>query len=211
MKFTPFCIRLPGSLVLAALTLASFPLAQADDAPQASPMIQVGAGSDAPQKVTIVMGPAALQKALAGHLAGEESWVSIDLDAGLFSGIRADVLAYHNENLAVAVEGFYGATLLSPGYGGGVRVQFRVVGGEKNAMLISPGVDVLVSPADNSLFGHEGTFVYALANADIEWVHEFAPHFSFELGVRLGAGVRLWDGAYQNWCPDVDVFTGFRF
>jgi hypothetical protein len=178
----------------------------------AKPMIEVGNLSRlGASKVSIVVGPEALRAASASHAPGESNWVSVDLDVGLFSGIRADLLPYSDEHLSVALEGFYGGALLSPAYGGGVRVQFRVVAGQSNALLISPGLDVYLSPPDSSFLGHSGNLVYVLANADLEWLHEFANHFGFELGARLGGGIQAGGESGVRPVPDVDLFTGLRF
>lgn len=165
-----------------------------------------------PNKVTLIVGPEALSRAMVSGVAGGENWVTLDLDVGLFTGIRAAILPYQDEHLIVAVEGFIGAALLSPAYGGGVRVQFRVAQSAKNALLVSPGLDVLVSPTDPSYFGHSGTQVFALANADVSWLHEFAAHFAYELGLRAGGG--FWVNATEpgvHPVPEIELFTGFRF
>ena len=142
--------------------------------------------------------------------AGTSNRVSIDLHLGLFTGLRVAILPYSDENLTVAVEGFYGslALLFGTAYGGGVRVQYRVASVTSNALLISPGVNVYFSPPSGGfIFGHTDNQVYVLANADISWLHEFTSHFGFELGARLGGGFEL----SSQPLPQFELFTGVRF
>jgi hypothetical protein len=190
---------LPGSLLPA--------YSYADTDIEITPQAQA---SD-PNKLAIVIGPEAYQQ--AKRKAGADNWITIDLSAGVFSGIRLAVLPYHDDRISIALEGFAGTAVLSQAYGGGARVQIRVAANESDAFMISPGVDVYVSPHDPGfLIGHTGTIIYAVANADIGWVHQWSGTTAFELGMRLGGGFAT-NSAEIGFMPmpEVELYTGVRF
>ncbi|MGK5085160.1 hypothetical protein WDW37_17875 [Bdellovibrionota bacterium FG-1] len=167
------------------------------------------------QKVAIMVGPQAalqLESVAAAHgMPGENNWVGLDLMIGLPTGLRAQFFPYKNKLLNVALEGVYGADGLSATYGGGVRVQFRVVSGAKNALIISPGVDIYISPTDPGFFGHYGTWYYVATDADIEWLHQFGDHWAFELGTKLGGQLQIQADGNVRPLPVVSLFTGIRY
>ncbi len=106
--------------------------------------------------------------------------------------------------------------------GGGGRVQFTTwTDNCDDAILISPGLGLHCFPRTGAGFfsGRATTRVYAAADVDISWLHDFSPHFGYELGLKLGLGVRLsgdWDDPpgtmfTESAFPIVSVFSGFRF
>jgi hypothetical protein len=151
----------------------------------------------------------------------------VDLQAGLTTGLRIQVIPWGRQRVHLVLETFlYGAgngAGLGAEYGGGARVELVVASDHKyNALYISPGVDFQVMAKDTSTgWFHFGPYsnVYILsATADVSWVHEFSPHFSWQvIGARLGGGVGL-SGETSNhanargmFLPEISLFTGFRF
>jgi hypothetical protein len=206
-----------SKIAWSAALLLSFSAASAFAGSNA-PMIQVEtsprgtAENGNSEKLTLVIGPEAYRHLTEGaHGAAQRNYVTLDLDVGLFTGFRASIIPYSSSNMSVSLEGFAGAAFISPAYGGGVRVQFRVAGGEKNALLISPGLDVIISPPDSSFLGHSGRMAFILANADIAWAHDCFGAFDFEIGMRLGAGLATGNDESPRFMPELELFTGLRF
>jgi hypothetical protein len=193
----------------------------------ASEMIEVGE-LPVENKILIVVAPDA---AKATDAIGQNAWVTLALQLGNFTGLRAQFIPFHGENFSVAVEGFAGASFLPEimpreTFGGGVRVSFTAAADAEgnDALLVSPGVDFYFlngTPgrglSEYSGYGH----VYYLAtNADVSWVHQFSKHFAFELGARVGAAVAVNDGDPKRdeleslagqVVPELGLFTGVRF
>ena len=128
--------------------------------------------------------------------------------------------------MTVAIEGQLGLAGanggLSAGMGGGVRIQFKIASDHvHNALLISPGVDLIVAPGSpGESWVHLGPYsniLFVASDAEISWLHQFASHFGFELGVYGGADVSLGGLGSNNQetrgtvSPRVGLFTGVRF
>jgi hypothetical protein len=186
-----------------------------------------------PQPDTVIMvDKPTLDKVVAAatrdwEVGGRNVFV-VDLQVGLTTGLRIQVIPWGRQRVHLVLEAFlYGAgngAGLGAEYGGGARVELVVASDHKyNALYISPGVDFQMMPGDPSsgIWFHFAPYsnVYILsATADISWVHEFAPHFSWQvIGARLGGGIGL-SGETANqrdargmFLPEISLFTGFRF
>ena len=110
-------------------------------------------------------------------------------------------------------------------FGAGVRVELVVASDHRyNALYISPGVDFRVMPGSAGVPGgwlhfDPYTNVYIVsATADVSWVHQFSPHFAWQVvGVHIGAGLGLGGQTSSNAnargmiLPELSLFTGLRF
>jgi len=169
------------------------------------------------QKIAVVVAPVAAEQLLeSAHRAGDDNWVAVNLVVGNPTGVRVEAFPFSSKYLKVGVEALGGVQQLSEAGGGGVRLQIRVLASRKNALYISPGVDVYFSPPTAQLFGHYGTVYYASADVDVSWLHEFAHHFGFEVGIKAGGEVGWGLPAYESLSgtailPEVSLFTGVRF
>lgn len=165
----------------------------------------------------------------ASEAIGQSAWVALSFNLGTVNGLRALFIPVHTEDFSIAIEGIYGLSVntvasLRETFGGGVRASFTVASDGKNdAMLVSPGVDILFANgtpghglAEYSSYGH---IFYVATSLDVSYVHQFARHFGFEAGARIGAAVVVNDGnpkagadsIFGKVTPEVGVFTGVRF
>lgn len=182
------------------------------------------------EKTAVVILPDAYRAALAnGQRVGESTVVSVDLIGGLgMTGARVEAQVWSGDGKAVELEALGGVGLTAAGWypmaGGGARVQFTVAEGQehRNALMVSPGLDLYVLTGSSTGGGYLGlipyTNVYYLAtNVDVEYVHQFARHFAWDIGVRVGADIGLAgtaaDGkpATEHPSPELGLFTGLRF
>ena len=170
--------------------------------------------------------------------SGQQHWVSLNL--GIFQPFtgRVAVKVWPRENNSVWLEAYGGSVLFDAMFGFGARVQHTAVrfrGGDQ--LMISPGVGLHVVPnwrattrtrVDDPYFGHYYTYDYSrnalyylAGDVDISWLHDFSPHFGYEIGLKLGIAGRLagtvgrdyprgvmWG---KDFYPIVSVYSGFRF
>jgi hypothetical protein len=203
-------LRLLAFAIAASFVVA--PALRADTEVEVAP--QSPAPTSADGKIAVVVMPDALAK--AQHLAGQDNWIAINIVAGSPSGVRLEAFPFTSGNFKVAIEGFVGEQRLSFAGGGGLRLQFRVVGNARNALYVSPGVDLYVSPPSSQYFGHYKTLYFVASDVDVSWVHEFSDHFAYELGLKVGGSVEFNAPAYESlsgtaFVPDLAIFTGVRF
>ena len=116
----------------------------------------------------------------------------------------------------------------------GLRLQHTAVTFHNgDTLMVSPGVgvqilpnwDVYVHPISGWGWGipdsYRNTLYFVYGDVDISWLHDFSPHFGFELGMKLGVAglaggnigkyyprsLMIGPGAY----PFVAFYSGFRF
>lgn len=169
---------------------------------------------------------------------GQQHWVSLNLTVlQPFTG-RVAVKVLPRAQNSIWLEAFIGSVLFERMYGFGVRMQHTLLEfAGRDRVMFSPGVGVQIlptwtawekhrrldpwgfnytywTPVSNSLF-------YVFGDIDISWLHDFSPHFGFELGVKVGLAGRVGGNIgddYPNgitWgsslYPIFALYSGFRF
>ena len=169
---------------------------------------------------------------------GQQHWVSVNL--GIFQPFtgRVGVKVWPRPNNSVWLEAYGGSVLFDAMYGFGVRVQHTAYDfGHGDQLMVSPGLGVHILPSwytrehRNGYDPYYGSYryyqssynslYYLAGDIDISWLHDFTPHFGYELGIKLGIAGRLsgrvgddyprsvmWG---KNFYPIVSVYSGFRF
>jgi hypothetical protein len=164
--------------------------------------------------------------------AGQQHWVSVNLCVlQPFVG-RIAVKVWPRANNSLWVEAYAGSVLFDLMYGFGVRVQHTALEfGRGDRLMVSPGVGVHIIPQwsvhqhharswePNYPYRNSLTFLYG--DVDISWLHDFAPHFGFELGMKLGLAGRIsgevgrrYPRSFMfgsNVYPILAFYSGFRF
>lgn len=211
-----------------SITLFAFGIAQ----PAPAEMIEVSQPEASAERPVVVLAPSITREAIASgaiSFVGGETYVAVDLLAGLLTGVRVRIPTFpFGERARVVLEGMYGGVVSEAGIGtmvgGGVRVQINVAQDRdgNDALMISPGIDVIAlwdeTPDTGWIdFGPDSTVYLLSGNVDISWVHEFSRHFGLELGARLGGSVGLsgltsgGEPAAGTFSPELSVFVGLRF
>lgn len=166
---------------------------------------------------------------------GQQHWVSFNLGVlQPFVG-RVGVKVWPRLNNSLWLEAYGGSVLFEVMYGFGVRVQHTVRDfGAKDHLMVNPGLGVHVVPQwgayttrYDSYYGYNiseysyNALYYLAGDIDISWLHDFSPHFGFELGLKVGIAGRL-SGNVGNtyprgimWGKDLypilSIYSGFRF
>lgn len=170
--------------------------------------------------------------------AGQQHWVALNLMLGQPSTGRVGVKVLARPNTSLWLEAYGGSALFDSMYGFGVRLQHTAwTVGNGDSIMVSPGLGVHILPDwytwDEALHynrrrgfwesrrGHWSSLYYLAADVDISWLHDFSPHFGYELGVKLGFAARVSGDVGDNYprhvmwgrnaYPIVGVYTGLRF
>jgi hypothetical protein len=153
----------------------------------------------------------------------QQHWLALNLVVGQPIEARLQAAVWHRPTRTWLAELYTGAELADLMFGGGGRVQFTAASNERSdALLISPGLGVHVFPrhGGNWFQDAEPTTRYFLAaDVDVSWLHDFGSHFGFELGLKVGLGLRAaghWEHPTSTMFgpdafPIVSVYSGFRF
>jgi hypothetical protein len=169
--------------------------------------------------------------------SGQQHWVS--LNAGVFqpTTVRAAFKVWPQPQNSVWLEAYAGSALVHVMYGFGVRVQHTACTFRNgDQLMIGPGVGVHILPNWDvyARTPHNGwgwvyvpdpyrsnTLYYVAGDIDISWLHDFGPHFGFELGVKFGLAGRVAGDVGKNYprslmfgkdvYPIVAFYSGFRF
>lgn len=147
-------------------------------------------------------------------------------------GVRGQVFVYNARSAAISLEGMaQGYSVgsesifdMAHSFGGGVRLHLPLVSdGRNDALMVSPGVDVLY------VLGKEVTAGFRLGrwpytdvvligtSIDVSWLHMFAAHFGIEVGVsaHLDIAVHGRDNTNEKTegrlYPSASLFGGVRF
>lgn len=169
---------------------------------------------------------------------GQQHWVSANLGVFQPFAVRVGVKVLPRANNSVWVEGYWGSALFSIMYGAGVRIQhtaktFR----NGDRLMVSPGFGVHVIPdwrRTDETYQYDpyygggyyttgykrNALWYAFGDVDVSWLHDFGPHFGFELGVKLGLAGRVAGKVGRDYpsfvmfgkdfYPLFSVYAGFR-
>jgi len=168
---------------------------------------------------------------------GQQHWVSVNL--GVFQPFtgRVGVKVWSRPNNSVWLEAYGGSVLFDAMYGFGARLQHTAIDfGHGDHLMVSPGIGLHIIPSwrvyeryrgydpyYGYVYSHYGSnsLYYLAGDVDISWLHDFSPHFGYELGIKLGIAGRLsgrvgddypkavmWG---RNLYPIVSVYSGFRF
>lgn len=161
-------------------------------------------------------------------IEGQQHWVMLNLSIlQPFVG-RIGVKVWPRENNSLWLEAYVGSVLFDFMAGFGVRVQHTAhTFGSGGRLMVSPGLGVHVLPAYASnhggLFGaisHDSGVTFLVADVDLSWLHDFTPHFGFEMGVKLGIAGHISGriGRYprgvtfgRDCYPILALYSGFRF
>jgi hypothetical protein len=143
---------------------------------------------------------------------------------------RLEFVVHRQPTCTWLAEVYAGSELFDLMAGGGARVQFTALANPErgDALLICPGLGVHVLPAHgsadevyvNGAFERTTVRTYLAGDVDISWLHDFSPHFGYEVGIKLGIAGRLEGtmGDYPRFVmfsrdlfPLINIFSGFRF
>jgi len=164
---------------------------------------------------------------------GQQHWVSLNLGVGQPSTGRIGVKVWSRPQNSLWVEAFAGSVLWNGMYGFGVRMQHNALNFRNgDQLMISPGVGVHILPSWEAYehniwhWGENNTYSNTLhavyGDVDVSWLHDFSPHFGFELGMKVGVAglVSGQVGSYyprslmfsgKSAYPIIGVYTGFRY
>jgi hypothetical protein len=158
---------------------------------------------------------------------GQEHWLVVQFMLGTEAGIRFQLGFDHACDHTWAGELFLGAAATRFGVGGvvgvGGRVHYTWMSGRwSDALLVSPGIDVFVLGGHDRRRGilepeyPKEDVLFLAPTVDISWLHDFTPHFGWELGLHVGLGVGLAGRDYRGESaggmvtPLLSLYTGFR-
>jgi len=139
-----------------------------------------------------------------------------DLLLGFPTGVRVQHTLGDDLGRNWLVEGFAGLELIFPIAGAGVRRRFTPCCGERNALVVSPGVDFYVlyntfHDAGGWFSGGPSTFEVVTGDIEVFWQHVLSDRCSSNLGIKLGAGYAGNSGGRAVIVPVVALSFGFRF
>ncbi len=191
---------------------------------ETEPLIEFAEDS---RKPILVISPRLME---LGEVSGDPSRIFLDLLIGQETALRLglDVLSL-GDRTSLVFEGLFGGALgiagITPVAGGGVRIQIEVArtASFRNALLVSPALDLLVawdsSPEDGGMIdlGPDSNVVLLSTNVEVAWLHRVSRQFGIVLGLHAGAQVSL--GGLSNIGeqtrgrvgPELSVFFGIRF
>ncbi|MBY0230009.1 MAG: hypothetical protein K2W96_12065 [Gemmataceae bacterium] len=168
---------------------------------------------------------------------GQQHWVAVHLSLFQPTQLRVQATVARGERASLAVEAFGGSELVEFMYGFGGRLLWTALhDGVDDALMVSPGLGVHFLPEKGRRFEYalwDGLVyrnsprtprTYLAADVDISWVHQFAPHFAWEMGLKLGLAAKV-GGEWgkdripvqrslmfgKDLYPLANVFWGFRF
>lgn len=173
----------------------------------------------------------------AAFAVGQDHWVAVNLSLLQPTQLRLQASVLRGERRSFAVEAFGGSELVEGMYGFGGRLLWTALhDGIDDALMISPGLGVHFLPEKGRKWEYalwDGTVyrnsprtprTYIAADVDISWVHQYAPHFAWESGLKLGVAGKVggtWGKDRANvqrslmfgkdCYPLLNVFWGFRF
>lgn len=170
---------------------------------------------------------------------GQQHWVSVNL--GVFQPFvgRVGVKVWPRAQNSVWVEAYLGSVLFDWMYGFGVRVQHTAWTFRNNdRLMIAPGVGTHIIPDwyaetrtyyTDPLYGYSyygyasrrNTLYWLFGDVDVSWLHDFGPHFGFELGVKFGLAGLVGGEIGRSYprfvmfgksvYPIFSIYSGFRF
>lgn len=171
--------------------------------------------------------------------SGQQHWVSVNWSAPQPFAGRVGVKVWDRPNGSLWLEAYGGSALFDWMYGFGARMQFTVKEfGSGDQLMVSPGFGAHVLPqwqAETSRYYTSGYYSFGYytsdykrnnlyflaADVDISWLHDFSPHFGYEIGLKLGLAFRVagdvgdsYPGFVmfgRNLYPVISVYSGFRF
>jgi hypothetical protein len=166
---------------------------------------------------------------------GQQHWVYANLGLGQPSTARVGVKVWARPQNSVWVEAFAGSAVWNAMYGFGVRMQHTAISFRNgDQLMVSPGAGIHILPnwdvySERLYSGgwwypdpcYRNTLYFVYGDVDISWLHDFSPHFGFELGMKLGVAGLVSGNVGENYprglmfgksaYPIIGVYTGFRF
>lgn len=172
---------------------------------------------------------------------GQQHWVSLNLSSLQPTTGRLGVKVWDRPNGSLWLEVYGGSVLVDAMYGFGARMQFTLkefAGGDQ--VMVAPGLGAHIvphwrattrrwpHPNEDHYWGYYGyveeyrsnSLSFLVGDVDISWLHDFSPHFGFELGVKLGLAGRVGGEVGRSYprglmfgrdfYPVVSFFLGFR-
>jgi hypothetical protein len=175
--------------------------------------------------VTAAIGiPNAMDASPAGVPAhGLQHFVDAKLLLGLPTGLLLQFAVDRQEQKTWLAEAFAGIEAFNAAFGLGGRVLYTPATGKSgDSLVLGPGLEFIYFQGDHSTdrfwFTSDRDGYFFIPNVEVAWLHDFADHFGWELGLDLGVGVAFWsnDSMDSNRksvtvVPLLSVFTGFNF
>jgi hypothetical protein len=148
---------------------------------------------------------------------GQQQRFGVEALLGIPTGVRGGWAVWRRNKCSFQVEGFVGTLLpvpipflfVLPMAGGGGRFNFTLCSGERNALVLSPGLDVYsIGLIPFGAFGGGGA---ALLSPEVQctWFHSFG-RCGLDLGLNLMLPFALTTGRFAPF-PFPSGVIGFRF
>lgn len=163
---------------------------------------------------------------------GQQHWVSLNLSVFQPFVGRIGLKVWPRANGSIWLEAFAGSVLFERMYGFGVRAQYTAFTfGSGGRVMVSPGVGVHILPTWSVYrhhagswepdYGYRNSVAFLVGDVDVSWLHDFTPHFGYEIGIKLGLAGRV-AGEIGNRYPRsvtfgrdlypiLALYSGFRF
>jgi hypothetical protein len=169
---------------------------------------------------------------------GQQHWVSLNLSVLQPLVARLGVKVFPRPNNSIWLETYIGSELFDFMYGFGVRVQHTSYTNDRcDALMVSPGLGLHVLPnwyasghARHSGYGEEydpyrpnfyNSLYYLALDVDVSWLHDFGPHFGYEIGMKVGLAGRVGGTVGSHFTrsvmfgkdvfPILNFYSGLRF
>jgi hypothetical protein len=137
----------------------------------------------------------------------DRPWFIVKGGIGLPNLLNAEIEVYVHPNWTVSAG--YGVGLLPSVFSASVRWRPDATCfgcGGRNLFTIGFGIDGMVAPLENG--NAEGLIT---ASADAFYLHRFAEHFGWLIGIRLGIGPTIGGGGSPEPGLNLFLYTGFAF
>jgi hypothetical protein len=153
--------------------------------------------------------------------SGLQHLIDAKLLLGFPTGVRLQAALDRETTRAWVAEAFAGYALFNQVYGAGGRLLLAPAssrGGD--VLLIGPGMNFYYYVGDHSggehWFTSDRNGYFVIPDVEVTWLHDFANHCGWELGLDVGLGVGVWqasglESGRVSPVPILSAFTGFRF
>jgi hypothetical protein len=134
---------------------------------------------------------------------------SVDVLLGAPLGVRVQRTLGADSDGLFRIEAFAGTYFIFPEVAAGLRMNIPCFRGERNELVLSPGVDIYLLD-DWLWWDGERTLSAVAADVEFTWRHTFENTLQSEVGLKLGAMTGA-EHPGRGVLPIVALFGGFTF